>query len=217
MYMYTNRGKALYNELLKAGLTYEILRSLSYHTQLGKSLVNSLRHFDKELLFDDINKVINFYNNSEIMDELAIDYRIKSEDSCLRKYDKFYPDMRVEKTFNDVLGFRMLCDNYDGILNHDNIDKIRIVDMSQGKANDDGYRGVHLYFQLDHSHYPIEIQMNTYYDRQINNWLHKYLYKKNYPDDVGLKLRKLYENGKILNENMFREVLQNVLSDCKRI
>ncbi len=207
----------MYNELLKAGLTYEILRSLSYHTQLGKSLVNSLRHFDKELLFDDINKVINFYNNSEIMDELAIDYRIKSEDSCLRKYDKFYPDMRVEKTFNDVLGFRMLCDNYDGILNHDNIDKIRIVDMSQGKANDDGYRGVHLYFQLDHSHYPIEIQMNTYYDRQINNWLHKYLYKKNYPDDVGLKLRKLYENGKILNENMFREVLQNVLSDCKRI
>ena len=207
----------MYNELLKAGLTYEILRSLSYHTQLGKSLANSLRHFDKELLFDDINKVINFYNNSEIMDELAIDYRIKSEDSCLRKYDKFYPDMRVEKTFNDVLGFRMLCDNYDGILNHDNIDKIRIVDMSQGKANDDGYRGVHLYFQLDHSHYPIEIQMNTYYDRQINNWLHKYLYKKNYPDDVGLKLRKLYENGKILNENMFREVLQNVLPDCKRI
>lgn len=207
----------MYNELLKAGLTYEILRSLSYHTQLGKSLVNSLRHFDKELLFDDINKVINFYNNSEIMDELAIDYRIKSEDSCLRKYDKFYPYMRVEKTFNDVLGFRMLCDNYDGILNHDNIDKIRIVDMSQGKANDDGYRGVHLYFQLDHSHYPVEIQMNTYYDRQINNWLHKYLYKKNYPDDIGLKLRKLYENGKILNENMFREVLQNVLSDCKRI
>ena len=215
--MYTNRGNALYNELLKAGLTYEILQSLSYRTQLGKSLVNSLRHFDKELLFDDINKVINFYNNSEIMDELAIDYRIKSEDSCLRKYDKFYPDMRVEKTFNDVLGFRMLCDNYDEILNHDNIDKIRIVDMSQGKANDDGYRGVHLYFQLDHSHYPIEIQMNTYYDRQINNWLHKYLYKKNYPGDVGLKLRKLYENGKILNENMFREVLQNVLSDCKRI
>ena len=207
----------MYNELLKAGLTYEILQSLSYRTQLGKSLVNSLRHFDKELLFDDINKVINFYNNSEIMDELAIDYRIKSEDSCLRKYDKFYPDMRVEKTFNDVLGFRMLCDNYDEILNHDNIDKIRIVDMSQGKANDYGYRGVHLYFQLDHSHYPVEIQMNTYYDRQINNWLHKYLYKKNYPDDIGLKLRKLYENGKILNENMFREVLQNVLSDCKRI
>ena len=204
----------MYNELLKAGLTYEVLLSLSYHTQLEKSLVNSLRHFDKELLFDDINRMIKFYNNSEIMDDLAIDYRIKSEDSCLRKYDKFYPDMRVEKTFNDVLGFRMLCDNYDEMLNQNNIDKIRIVDMSQGKANDDGYRGVHLYYQLDHKHYPIEIQMNTYYDRQINNWLHKYLYKKNYPNEVGLKLRKLYENGKILNENMFQEVLKNVLSDC---
>jgi len=204
----------LYNELLKAVLTYEVLQDLSYHTQLEKSLVNSLRHFNKDLLFDDINKMINFYNNSEIMDELAIDYRIKSEDSCLRKYNKFYPDMRAEKTFNDVLGFRMMCDNYYEMLNQNIIDKIRIVDMSQGKANDDGYRGVHLYFQLDHKHYPIEIQMNTYYDRQINNWLHKYLYKKNYPNVVGLKLRKLYENGKILNENMFQEVLKNVLSDC---
>ncbi len=204
----------MYNELLKADLTYEVLQSLSYHTQLEKSLVNSLRYFDKDLLLDDINNMINFYNNCEILDDLAIDYRIKSVDSCLRKYDKFYPEMRVEKTFNDVLGFRMLCDNYDEMLNQDNIDKIRIVDMSKGKANDDGYRGVHLYFQLDHKHYPIEIQMNTYYDRQINNWLHKYLYKKNYPNEVGLKLRKLYENGKILNENMFQEVLENVLSDC---
>lgn len=204
----------MYNELLKADLTYEVLQSISYHTQLEKSLVNSLRHFDKDLLFDDINNMINFYNNCEILDDLAVDYRIKSVDSCLRKYDKFYPEMRVEKTFNDVLGFRMLCDNYDEMLNQDNIDKIRIVDMSKGKANDDGYRGVHLYFQLDHKHYPIEIQMNTYYDRQINNWLHKYLYKKNYPNEVGLKLRKLYENGKILNENMFQEVIENVLSDC---
>mgnify|MGYP002526447421 FL=1 len=204
----------MYNELLKADLTYEVLQSLSYHTQLEKSLVNSLRHFDKDLLLDDINNMINFYNNCEILDDLSVDYRIKSVDSCLRKYDKFYPEMRVEKTFNDVLGFRMLCDNYDEMLNQDNIDKIRIVDMSKGKANDDGYRGVHLYFQLDHKHYPIEIQMNTYYDRQINNWLHKYLYKKNYPNEVGLKLRKLYENGKILNENMFQEVLENVLSDC---
>ena len=37
------------------------------------------------------------------------------------------------------------------------------VKTRHGKANDDGYRGVHLYFQLDHKHYPIEIQMNTYY------------------------------------------------------
>lgn len=34
--------------------------------------------------------------------------------------------------------------------------------MSHGKANDDGYRGVHVYYQLDNFHYPIEIQYNTY-------------------------------------------------------
>lgn len=161
--------------------------------------------------------MIAFYNDSEELDDLAIDYRIKSEDSCQRKYNKFYPDMRVEKTFNDVLGFRMLCDSYEEILENEDIDKIRVVDLSRGKANDDGYRGVHLYYQLDHQHYPIEVQMNTYYDRQINNWLHKYLYKKKYPYQVGLELRRRYEDGSILNEVMFREVLKDVLSDCKGI
>lgn len=87
-----------------------------------------------------------------------------------------------------------------------------IVDMSKGKANSDGYRGVHIYYQLDHIHYPIEVQANTYYDRQLNNWLHKYLYKKGYPDFVGEKLRREYENGKILNEQEFEEVLKYVLS-----
>lgn len=207
----------MYNELLKAGLTCGVLEKLSYHSQLDKSLVHSLRYFDKDVIFDDIQQMIKFYNDSEELDDLAIDYRIKSKDSCIRKYNKFYPEMRVEKTFNDVLGFRMLCDNYDEILNQNNLDKIRVVDMSKGKANDDGYRGVHIYYQLDHQHYPIEVQMNTYYDRQINNWLHKYLYKKNYPNEAGLKLRKLYENGKILNENMFREVQEDVLSGCEGI
>lgn len=55
-----------------------------------------------------------------------------------------------------------------------------VADMSKGKSDDDGYRGVHLYFQKDNSYYPIEIQFNTLYDRQLNNWLHEYLYKKNF-------------------------------------
>ena len=205
----------MYNELLKAGLTYDVLEKISYCSKLGKSLAHSLRHFERNLIFEDIQQMIKFYNNLEELDDLAIDYRIKSKDSCMRKYNKFYPEMRVEKTFNDVLGFRMLCDNYDEIINHDKLNKIRIVDMSKGKANDDGYRGVHIYYQLDHKHYPIEVQMNTYYDRQLNNWLHKYLYKRNYPNNVGLRIRELYENGKIINESMFMEVLKDVLSYCK--
>lgn len=204
----------MYYDLLKVGLNYDVFEKLSYQSSLNKSLANSLHHFEKEDIIDDILKMIEFYNEMDILDDLAIDYRIKSKDSCLRKYDKFYPEMRAEKTFNDVLGFRALCDNYDDILKNDKLEKIRIVDMSKGKANDDGYRGVHIYYQMDHKHYPIEVQMNTYYDRQLNNWLHKFLYKKNYSDDVGKELRNRYENGKILNEDMFQEVLQDVLFNC---
>lgn len=75
--------------------------------------------------------------------------------------------------------------------------------MSNGKANDDGYRDVHVYFQKNGKCYPIEIQFNTLYDRQLNNWLHDYLYKKNYPDEIGRMLRIKYEEGKIRNENEF--------------
>lgn len=71
-------------------------------------------------------------------------------------------------------------------------------------------------FKLDGSHYPIEIQYNTYYDRQFNNWLHKYVYKKNYENSVGLQLRNMYGNAKIQTEQDFKEALQYVLFDCKK-
>lgn len=48
--------------------------------------------------------------------------------------------------------------------------------MSKGKSNDDGYRGIHVYYQKDNYHYPIEIQFDTYYDRQLNDWLHNRFY-----------------------------------------
>ncbi len=184
---------------------------------MGRSLANSLRKFDREILFREVSDIIEFYQEAGSLDYVDLDYQIKSEDSCIRKYDKFYPEMRLEKVFNDILGFRMLTDSYESLL-VDRIPKeIRVVDMSHGKANDDGYRGVHIYFQPSHYYYPIEIQANTYYDRQLNNWLHKYLYKRGYPDSVGRMLRREYENGKILSEQQFEEVLSYVLSHSERI
>lgn len=47
-----------------------------------------------------------------------------------------------------MLGFRALCDNYEEVLTLNNCENIRVADMSKGKAHDDGYRGVHVYFQL---------------------------------------------------------------------
>ena len=52
--------------------------------------------------------------------------------------------------------------------------------------------------------------------RLLNNWLHDYLYKKDYPIETGRILREKYESGLIRNEHEFKEVLNNVLSGSER-
>lgn len=202
------------NILQRDGLTIELLRKISFKSELGINLKKNLYYFDKEDLFTELIKVNEWYDEFAELHELALDYRIKSVQSAILKYNRYYPDHQTRKVFDDLLGFRSLCDNYDDVLALKEIPELRVADLSNGKANDDGYRGVHVYFQVDGSHYPIEIQYNTYYDRQFNNWLHKYIYKKNYDNSVGLQLRKMYESAKIQTENDFKEALKHVLSDC---
>lgn len=81
---------------------------------------------------------------------------------------------------------------------------IRVADLSHGKLKDDGYRGVHVYF-------------NTYFDRQFNNWLHKYVYRRGHDNRIGCMLRQAYENAKVRNEIEFRERFNDVLSDSEKI
>ena len=198
--------------LEKNGLSIDILTSLSYKTGLDKSLKRNLHHFDKELLLDDVDSAIAFLDmQGALLESIATDYRIKSEQSAHLKYERYYPDSLVEKVFNDLLGFRSLCDSYSEIIALSDVPYFRVADMTEGKANDDGYRGVHVYFQVDHFHYPIEIQFNTYYDRQINNWLHSFLYKKGYDNLVGKRMRLEYERGIIKSDKDFEEVLKDVL------
>lgn len=178
-------------------MTVELLIKLSYKSNLGIKLKKNLHYFDKEELLSKLEKINEWYDLCDFLHDITIDYRIKSIQSARLKYDRYYSGHQIGKVFNDMLGFRTLCDNYDDVLGLAENENIRVADMSKGKANDDGYRGVHVYFQLDNFHYPIEIQYNTYYDRQINNWLHKYVYKKKYDDGVGQYLRQAYENARI--------------------
>ncbi len=201
--------------LERDGLTIELLARLSYKSKLGLNLKKNLHYFDKDKLIVELIAVNEWYDEFEELYGLALDYRIKSIQSAMLKYDRYYPDSQARKVFDDLLGFRSLCDNYEDALALRRIPRMRIADMSRGKANDDGYRGIHAYFQLDGSHYPIEIQYNTYYDRQFNNWLHKYIYKKDYVPGVGLELRKMYEGAKIVTEQDFKEAMKHVLSDCQ--
>lgn len=202
------------NILQRDGLTIELLSRLSYKSQLGINLKKNLHYFDRDVLVAEIIKVNEWYDEFEELHELALDYRVKSIQSAMMKFERYYPDHQARKVFDDLLGFRSLCDNYNDVLVLRDIPELRIADMSKGKSNDDGYRGVHVYYQLDGSHYPIEIQYNTYYDRQFNNWLHKYIYKKKYDNIIGIELRNLYENAKIQTEQDFKEALKHVLSNC---
>lgn len=204
------------NILQRDGLTIELLSKLSYKSELGINLKRNLHYFEKEQIFAELVKVNSWYDEFDELHDLALDYRIKSVQSSVLKYHRYYPEHQARKVFDDLLGFRSLCDNYEDVLALQEIPELRVADMSQGKANDDGYRGIHVYYQLDGHHYPIEIQYNTYYDRQFNNWLHKYIYKKNYKNEIGLKLRKMYESAKIQTEQDFKEALEHVLSDCEK-
>lgn len=196
------------NILLLNGLSTNILESLSYRTKLEKSLKNNLHCFNREDLIGELEMMREWLFEQSVFEDIDLDLRIKSIDSINLKYDRYYPNRQVRQVFNDILGFRAFCDDYREILPSEHF---RIADMSAGKANDDGYRGVHLYYQKDNFHYPIEIQFNTLYDRQINNWLHSFLYKKNFPDEIGRTMRQFYEQGKIHSAEEFEEVLNYVL------
>ena len=140
------------NILQRDGLTIELLAKLSYKSEMGINLKKNLHYFEKEKLIDEIIKVNEWYDEFEELYELALDYRIKSIQSAILKYDRYYPDHQARKVFDDLLGFRSLCDNYEDVLGLRKIPELRIADMSKGKAKDDGYRGIHVYFQLDGSH-----------------------------------------------------------------
>ena len=201
----------------KIGLNIEILESLSYESKLGMSFKRTLSHFSKEEVLKEIELINNWYFSLEIIDDLPLDSRIKSVSSAKMKFERYYPNATYNRVFNDILGFRVICKSYDEVLELEKEDKIRVVDMSRGKSNDDGYRGIHVYYQRDNHHYPIEIQFNTYYDRQLNDWLHDKFYKRGYDSSCGKLLRKYYENGKIKSAEELEEVLEDVLYHCKKI
>lgn len=197
------------------GLSKKKLDMISYESKLNLSIKHDIKDFIKEDLLNELYDIADFYDECNLSDLVDTDFRIKSIDSINFKYDRYVDKMhQVRKTFNDILGFRMLVNTYAEVLACDD-ENIRVVNMSNGKAIDDGYRGVHLYYQKSSKHYPIEMQFNTFFDRQLNDWLHDYVYKRGYDSNIGRMIRIVYENGKINNIDMFKKELENVLHSRK--
>ncbi|MBU3197664.1 hypothetical protein KPL26_13585 [Clostridium algidicarnis] len=198
------------------GITEYLLQELSCQSRLDRSLKNTLRKFNKNDLINEILDIKEFYESTHLLDDVRFSYRIKSLQSCMLKYDKYYPNIEVSKCYNDLLGIRIIVSDYNEILNQD-LSIFRVADMRNGKVKDDGYRGIHLYYQRSNRHYPIEIQVNSKKDRKLNDWLHIYLYKHTRDNSIGVCLRKKYEDNEIKSEEDFKEVLKYVLFDSKEV
>lgn len=182
------------------------LDAISYESKLGKNLKNTLRKVEREVLMEELNDYRLFLKKRRrLLDKYT--YRIKSLQSINLKYDRYYPAKEIGTCFNDILGIRIIVFDYDIDLSDENI---RHVDMSNGKKNDDGYRGYHIYYKKSNFHYPIEVQFFTEKDYIFNMWLHKYVYK--YKDNmIGIKLKGLYDRGIIENEDDFKEELKKCI------
>lgn len=91
------------NLLQRDGLTIKLLGRLSYKSELGINLKKNLHYFDKESLFAELIKINLWYDEFEELHELALDYRIKSVQSAILKYNRYYPDHQARKVFDDLL------------------------------------------------------------------------------------------------------------------
>lgn len=202
-------------EELFCDINFEELAEVAYKTSLGQSLKNTLRKFDKEELFEELRDAIRYYTT--IAGEIPYENRIKAIQSCELKYSKYYPDMNVEKAFNDILGIRITVISYDIVDCIEIPAGVKVADMRNGKVRDDGYRGIHIYVQKDHFRYPIEIQFVTEKDRVFNAWLHDNTYKYISDINIGRHLRELYEAGVIKTKEDFRKELQNVLPNSEEV
>lgn len=128
-------------------------------------------------------------------------YRVKSSDSIISKNHR-HPTLRFQSLFNDILGIRIHCKDYPIKIP----DYYRVVDLRKGKAQDDGYRAMHLYYKKSNFHYIIEVQLWADSDFEFNSWTHASTYKYTDPE-ISRKLRKLYDDGIIISESDFRREL----------
>lgn len=119
----TNRkSDSVTNQILrKDGLSIEKLDKLSYCSKLGINLKKNLHYFDKKSLLKEVVQINEWYDSCDLLYNIATDYRVKSVQSAFLKYERYFPDHQTRKVFDDLLGFRTLCDDYEVILELKNL------------------------------------------------------------------------------------------------
>ena len=175
--------------------TKEFLDELSFKASFSKSTGNMSVTDD---VIDIVTKDAQAYFSKIAKSGLSMkgaNLRVKTPDSIKRKVDR-KAHMKFQSIFNDILGIRLVVpyfpDEYP--------DYFRVVDMRNGKVDDDGYRAVHLYYKKDNSHYVIEIQLWLESDLIFNETIHSNGYKIKSSKTL-LEARKAFDSGILKTKN----------------
>lgn len=108
------------------------IAKLFYRTSL-QGLNKTLHKFDKQELMRDISYSRDFYDEALENLNFPYNYRIKSLESCRIKYDRYYPNYTVERTFNDIFSARIIINNYQDAYDFTDTKPSRESNMINGK------------------------------------------------------------------------------------
>jgi putative GTP pyrophosphokinase len=182
----------------------EVLKSISVNTKYTKSIskvdIGETSLFEIRKMIADCEETVR----SSKFDLSKWDLRVKSEGSALLKIKKYLgtgASLRI--ALNDLIGIRVLRRTYE----ESYPDYFKVVDLREGKKNDDGYRAVHLYYQLDSRHLPIEVQVWAGRDIEFNQISHEVAYK-NVSNGALRILREEFDRGNIKSRQDFVNAMQ---------
>jgi len=132
-------------------------------------------------------------------------FRGKTKESVLNKiyhyrFGKQKGEIPIQKTLNDLLGFRLILNStqeYQNLLEElKTSNKIKVKLFRPYFRADEGYRAIHLYFKSGNNNYfPWELQIWNKIDEKSNEYSHRYH-----------KAKRQYMNWtKIYKKNKHRE------------
>lgn len=142
---------------------------------------------------DEKYQKITFMHNNGLLTSARVTNRVKSirsMDDKIRRYNSgnLHGKMKVNKCLNDIVGFRIILG--------DNLNRIQIANLLSDKysstreqsfriteASKNGYYATHVYFKVDNSCFPCEIQLWNMEDAKQNIKMH-FSYKEDYTIDI---------------------------------
>lgn len=194
-----------------------------------KEFIGIVARLHEEFTFHTLEYIEDLMDIMDEYKEIDFTFRYKDPISIIQKMENQTIRKPLNKTVNDALGLRFIinCDTKT-LLNiamelkdaYPITDgNCRVVDQTEGKKNDDGYKGIHVYSKYNNNTFPIEIQLWTRVHALLNEYLHDNIYKTGHTngelDEHALELRDWLEAVPTLPDDFGIQSYVNFLYERK--